>query len=233
MGEDLDNSKTSSLSFTSHEKGPLQTLPITHSSTNVEVFVATAGTLANTGQKTATKSSSHLNSHEKGMEIRPNQTLPGTEKNSNANSDETDGNSCIWTHDSRGAQASSGTDVDHPNRGGVNSPDQAQTYTKTNSNAKSDKTDGASYISTLDSKGTQASAETDVDHPRGQAFQESQNTFVTIGMYMYLFSYIFTKSMTPPRSKIRSTTILFCITLSFCQYLLLSKTLNYFIITIE
>lgn len=153
MGADLDNSQTSSLSFTSHEKELLQTLPITHSSTNVEVFVATAGALANTGQKTATKSSSH----EKGEEIPPNQTLPGT---------------------------------------------------KQNSNAKSDKTDGASYISTLDSKGTQASAETDVDHPRGPAFQESQNTFVTIGRYMYLFSYIFTKSMTSPRSKIRSTTVL-------------------------
>lgn len=204
MGADLDISQTSSLSFTSHEKELLQTLPITHSSTNVEVFVATAGALANTGQKTATKSSSH----EKGEEIPPNQTLPGTKQNYNANSGETDGTSCIWTHDSRGAQASAGTDVDHPKRGGVNSPDQAQTYTKIYSNAKSDKTDGASYISTLDSKGTQASAETDVDHPRGPAFQESQNTFVTIGRYMYLFSYIFTKSMTSPRSKIRSTTVL-------------------------
>lgn len=197
MDADVDKAQTLSLSSTFYEKGLPQTPPITHSSTNVEGFVATAGALANTGQKTAIQTLSHLISHEKGGEIRPDQTTPGTGKKSNPISDET---SCISTHDSRGAQASAGTDVDHPQSGGVTGPDQAQTYTKINSNAKSDETDDASYISTLDSKGTQASAETDVDHPRRQAFRESKNTFVTIGTY--LFSYIFTKSIPHPKLKI-------------------------------
>lgn len=195
----MDTAQTLSLSSTFYEKGLPQTPPITHSSTNVEGFVATAGALANTGQKTAIQTSSQLISHEKGGEIRPDQTPPSTGKKSNPISDETDRTSCISTHDSRRAQASAGTDVDHPQRGGVTGPDQAQTYTKINSNAKSEKTDDASNISTLDSNGTQASAETDVDHPRRQTFRESKNTFVTIGTY--LFPYIFTKSIPHPKLK--------------------------------
>lgn len=176
----MDNFQTSYLSSTSYEKGLLQTLPTTHSSTNEATFVATAGVSTNTGQKNFTKASSHLNSHVKGGEIRPDQTPHSTEKNANA---KLDGTSCISTHDSRGAQASAGTDVDHPKReGGVTGPDQAPPYTKKNANAKSD---GASYISTLDSRGTKASAETDVDHPKGPAIQEFQNTFVTIGRYLF------------------------------------------------
>lgn len=206
MDADVDKAQTLSLSSTLYEKGLPQTPPITQSSTNVEGFVAIAGALANTGQKTAKQTSSHLISHEKVGEIRPDQTPPGTGKKSNPISDETDRTSCISTHDSRGAQASAETDVDHPNRGGVTGPDQAQTYTKINSNAKSDETDDASYISTLDSKGTQASAETDVDHPRRPAF-------VTIGSY--LFSNIFRKSIPRPKLKIISTTVLFCLTLPF------------------
>lgn len=179
----MDNSQTSYLSSTSYEKGLLQKLPTTHSSTNEATFVATAGVSTNTGQKNPTNASSHLNSHVKGGEIRPDQTPPSTEKNANAKLDETDRTSCISTHDSRGAQASAGTDVDHPKReGGVTGPDQAPPYTKKNANAKSD---GASYISTFDSRGTQASAETDVNHPKGPAIQEFQITFVTIGRYLF------------------------------------------------
>lgn len=214
MDADVDKAQTLSLSSTLYEKGLPQTPSITHSSTNLEGFVATAEALANTGQKTAIHhTSSHLISHEKGGEIRPDQTPLGTGKKSNPISDETDRTSCFSTHDFRGAQASAGTDVDHPQRGGVTAPDQAQTYTKIYSNTKSDKTDDASYISTLDSKGTQASTETDVDHPRRLAFRESQNTFITISRY--LFSYIFTKSIPHPNLKIISTTVLFCLTLRF------------------
>lgn len=180
MDADVDKAQTLSLSSTFYEKRLPQTTPITHSSTNVEGFVATAGALANTGQKTAIQTSSHLSSHEKGGEIRPDQTPPGTGKKSNPISDETDRTSCISTHDFRGAHVSAGTDVDHPQSGGVTGPDQA---------------------------------ETDVDHPRRPAFRESQNTFVTIGTY--LFSYIFTKSIPHPKLKIIFTTVLFCRTLQF------------------
>lgn len=186
MGADSDIPQTSSLSSTLHEKGLLQTQPITHSLTNVEVSVATEGALANTGQKTATKTSSHLSSHENGGGIRPDQTPPGTEKSSNAKSDETGGTSCMSKHDSRGVQSSAGTDVDHPKRGGGTGQDQVQTCIKINSDANSDKTDDASYIPILDSKRTQASAETDVDHPRRPPFQESQYTFVTIGRHFLI-----------------------------------------------
>lgn len=177
MGADSDIPQTSSLSSTLHEKGLLQTQPITYSLTNVEVSVATEGALANTGQKTATKTSSHLS---------PDQTPPGTEKSSNAKSDETGGTPCMSIHYYRGVQASAGTDVDHPKRGGVTGQDQVQTCTKINSDAKPDKTDDASCIPILDSKGTQASAETDVDHPRRPPFQESQYTFVTIGRHFLI-----------------------------------------------
>lgn len=106
MGEILDNSETSSPVSFSHKEG----LPTTYPSNSEATVVATAEVSEITDQKNPTSAKSHFTTaHVDENRTSDNHTPPGSKT-----SVVTGGMSTNTSHDSRGVQASAGTDVDHP-----------------------------------------------------------------------------------------------------------------------
>lgn len=106
MGENLDNSETSSPVSSSHKEG----LPSTYPSSSEATAVSTAELSAIGDQKNPTSTILHYTiAHVAKDRTSDDHTPPGTKT-----SDVTVGMSSNTSHDSRGAQTSAGTNVDHP-----------------------------------------------------------------------------------------------------------------------